>query len=789
MILLNRMISFLGLEVASIKRRCFHSIYLQKLYFTTLTLDNIALAMILGCLPLLIQHSLFSQTIYYIIILVALFLLLVPFALFRFLAIFLFFWGYSNMAASSLMTRTEQFADNVATIETKVIEYRQLTDGNIVIKIPMTKKTLFSSSIYANVYWRNPPKNIAVGQHWKFKIQFRAVHSYLNEGGFDNQKYAVSMKETLTGKVMSAKFIRDDISLRTQFIETISAYWQTTKNKGEIIALVLGDKRYIEPEKKDLYMKTGVAHLIVISGLHIGLAAFAGWGIARGIQFLFPIRWINPQFPLVMAWLCGVFYAALSGWGIPATRAVIGLTVWVMLHWGSRLFLPWQWALWSAALILIFEPLSILSASFWLSFSAVFAIIFWYWMSPLKAKYNHQKRWFILRLIHLQFGLLIILLPFQFYLFGGANFFSFIVNLWAVPIISFITVPLIMFGLLTSFSSFLQPIIWHWVDLSINFAFWCAPLFLPYWQYSGTVPFLLGFSGVGIIVMIKMSWWRHHFILLIAVGILLYCEFTTFSRYQWRMSMLDVGHGLAIILEKDREAIIYDTGIRWKSGGSIAKSVIIPYLKYHRLNPVALIISHDHLDHTGGIKDLIKAYPHLSIRSSFDDPSHLACLSNESWQWKGLQFDALWPPNKVLSPKNNQSCVINVSDGKHTILLTGDIEKEAEAQLVRVKKDQLKADVLQVPHHGSQTSSTLAFIQTVSPKFALVSAARYSLWRLPSDKVHLRYKKEAINWLTTSISGQISIEFNQDNIDVFTYRRDILPRWYHQWFGVLTFPE
>ncbi|MGA6363862.1 DNA internalization-related competence protein ComEC/Rec2 [Proteus penneri] len=789
MILLNRMISFLGLEVASIKRRCFHSIYLQKLYFTTLTLDNIALAMILGCLPLLIQHSLFSQTIYYIIILVALFLLLVPFALFRFLAIFLFFWVYSNMAASSLMARTEQFADNVATIETKVIEYRQLTDGNIVIKIPMTKKTLFSSSIYANVYWRNRPKNIAVGQHWKFKIQFRAVHSYLNEGGFDNQKYAVSMKETLTGKVMSAKFIRDDISLRTQLIETISAYWQTTKNKGEIIALVLGDKRYIEPEKKDLYMKTGVAHLIVISGLHIGLAAFAGWGIARGIQFLFPIRWINPQFPLVMAWLCGVFYAALSGWGIPATRAVIGLTVWVMLHWGSRLFLPWQWALWSAALILIFEPLSILSASFWLSFSAVFAIIFWYWMYPLKAKYNHQKRWFILRLIHLQFGLLIILLPFQFYLFGGANFFSFIVNLWAVPIISFITVPLIMFGLLTSFLSFLQPIIWHWVDLSINLAFWCAPLFLPYWQYSGTVPFLLGFSGVGIIVIIKMSWWRHHFILLIAVGILLYCEFTTFSRYQWRMSMLDVGHGLAIILEKDREAIIYDTGIRWKSGGSIAKSVIIPYLKYHRLNPVALIISHDHLDHTGGIKDLIKAYPHLSIRSSFDDPSHLACLSNESWQWKGLQFDALWPPNKVLSPKNNQSCVINVSDGKHTILLTGDIEKEAEAQLVRVKKDQLKADVLQVPHHGSQTSSTLAFIQTVSPKFALVSAARYSLWRLPSDKVHLRYKKEAINWLTTSISGQISIEFNQDNIDVFTYRRDILPRWYHQWFGVLTFPE
>ncbi|OEJ07140.1 hypothetical protein BHE89_18135 [Shigella sp. FC1967] len=130
---------FFKLEVLSIKRKCFHSAYFKTL-FHKLTLDSIALAMILGCLPLLVQHTLFSQTIYSITIFVALFLLFFPFRSLRFFSIFLFFWVYSNMAASSLMTRTEQFADNIVIFETKIMEYRQLTEGNIIIKIPITKK-------------------------------------------------------------------------------------------------------------------------------------------------------------------------------------------------------------------------------------------------------------------------------------------------------------------------------------------------------------------------------------------------------------------------------------------------------------------------------------------------------------------------------------------------------------------------------------------------------------------------------------------------------------------------
>ncbi len=663
MILLAKIKYIYRNKVVLIKWHYLYAKYIAMLGLKPLNIDYLAVIIILSCLPLLIQRETLSLSLSYTLIIVGVLLYLIPFSYLRFLLLLLCFWCYANSTASSLMAKTSQLADTIATIESIILEYRRLPDSNIMIKVAIPKQHLFSARLYANIYWRHPPKNVVVGQTWLFKIHFRAVHGYLNEGGFDSQKYAVSVRETLSGKILSATLTNSHLPIYTQFIHYLSSHWQATKNSGEITALVLGDKRGISAENKILYMKTGISHLIVISGLHIGLAALFGWLMARGVQYLFPTQWINPQFPLVISLGCGVFYAALSGWGIPATRAIIGLTIWVLLHWRSGLFLPWQWA------------------------------------------------------------------------------------------------------------------------------FFCAPYFLAYWQPCGAVPWLFALSGIITLLVIKMSWWRHHVIILITIATFLYCELSFSKRYDWRITMLDIGHGLAIIIEKEGEAVIYDTGIRWKSGGSIAKNVIIPYLTHHRLQPVAMIISHDHLDHTGGIGDLLRAYPKLTIRSSFDNPQHLPCLQGGVWQWKDLTFNALWPLTLSRSPKNNDSCVISLTDGNSVILLTGDLEKEGEAQLLRRKKAYLKADILQVPHHGSQTSSTLAFIQAISPKYALVSAARYSPWRLPSDKVHNRYKKEAIDWLTTSINGQISIEFKHGKIDVVTYRRDILPRWYHQWFGVLTFPE
>lgn len=158
------------------------------------------------------------------------------------------------------------------------------------------------------------------------------------------------------------------------------------------------------------------------------------------------------------------------------------------------------------------------------------------------------------------------------------------------------------------------------------------------------------------------------------------------------------------------------------------------------------------------------------------------CRRGERWLWQSLYFEVLWPDEKYQLSKNDGSCVIRISDGKHQVLLTGDIEKQAEKQLIKYK-DELSATVLQVPHHGSKTSSSEFFIRAVNPAFALVSVARYSPWRLPSDKVRRRYHNLGVQWHDTAHSGQISVSFFADEVSVATYRTHLSARWFSAWFG------
>lgn len=254
------------------------------------------------------------------------------------------------------------------------------------------------------------------------------------------------------------------------------------------------------------------------------------------------------------------------------------------------------------------------------------------------------------------------------------------------------------------------------------------------------------------------------------------------AKDEWRVTMLDVGQGLAMVIEREGAAILYDTGLAWPDGDS-GQQIIIPWLRWHHLRPEGVVLSHEHLDHRGGLNSLLKAWPELWIRSPLGWRGHLPCRRGESWRWRGLTFRVLWPlPDSSLTG-NNRSCVVRIDDGKQSILLTGDIEIPAERAMLSHYWQHLASTLIQVPHHGSHTSSALALLQRVGGAAALASASRYNAWRMPAAKVVQRYRQQGYRWLDTPHQGQITVIFSPEGWQIQSLRDQLLPRWYHQWFG------
>ncbi|WP_086111278.1 ComEC family protein [Xenorhabdus beddingii] len=759
-----------------------------------ISLNLAALAIVLGIFPLLFLAELPQQKIIHYLIFLAFFLWFLPYKTIRLIALGLWVFIFGCWHAHNILTQITYFSETsrsaIVIIDSVSLESQTgetaKQDKNKQVRyrirlIESNGKYIFPA-LYASVSW-NSQVLLCAGQKWQVTMKLRPVHAQLNQGSYDNQRYSLSIRQPLNGQIIAAKPLNKNCSLRQNVINKLLPEIQPLKQAGIALALSFGERTWLDKSTRELLQQTGIAHLMAISGLHIAMASLFGWSFARMAQCFFPAKWIGFRFPLMMGWLMAMFYGWLSGWGIPAIRAILGLTLWVYLRCKSRFCFSWQWALWSAALILFFDPLAILSDSFWLSFTAVMALLFWYHWIPLPEKMRHGWKWVWLRGLHMQLGMMLMLLPLQLLLFQGVNIASLAANLWAVPIVSFLSVPLVMLGIVCLFLPVIQPFLWQLVDYSISLALMPLPALTHSWIETGHYPVVMTLAGWFLVVIWRLGWWKSYkWLLGVSIGIIA-CYSKRSDEHQWRFSMLDIGHGLAVVIDRGGKAIIFDTGNRWETG-SMAEKVIVPYLRWHRLTPEQIILSHDHLDHMGGAEYLNEKYPDVPMRSPLLGRTHLPCVRGEQWTWQGLTFNVLWPPEKTAIVGNNQSCVIRIDDGSHSLLLTGDLEKQGEYRLSELEKKHLNATILQVPHHGSNTSSSGMFIRKVMPQYALVSVARYSPWRLPSAKVKQRYKSTGVEWHSTAVSGQITGYFYRDHIKLEGYRQQIVSRWYHQWFGI-----
>ncbi|MDZ7278889.1 DNA internalization-related competence protein ComEC/Rec2 [Pantoea eucrina] len=623
--------------------------------------------------------------------------------------------------------------------------------------------------------------SLCVGQRWRMTLRMRPVHGRLNAGGFNLQRFSLANHTPLQGRILQQQVASSACGWRARFLAYHATLMGETKHVAILQALAFGQRENITEAQRQLLRDTGTAHLMAISGMHIALAAGLGWMLARGMQRLLPAKWIGHVFPLCASVAAAAVYCWISGSHAPAQRALLALMIWTSVRLAG-----WQlsgWHVWTLCVggMLALDPLAVLSESFWLSALAVAMLIIVFQWFGLPKRFQTEKRWLLLRLLHLQLGMMVLMAPLQIYLFHGVSVSALLANVFAVPIVSLLTVPLILGAMLLSFPVIATPL-WTLADLSLSGVLYGLAL-LPagWWPVNAAIP-------AALVLWVGLMLWRSRLIYVtgihcccIALAVMLWRHAQ--PQDDWQIDVLDVGHGLAVAITQGEEVVLYDTGPAWTQSDAGSR-IILPWLRYHHRRLHAVILSHKHLDHRGGLDAIQRALPLTPIKSALGQPDHVPCKRGQRWQWGKLTFTVLWPMENPTQGHNNDTCVIRVDDGRISLLLTGDIETEAEKKLVALEQAQLRSTFLQVPHHGSRTSSGALLLRRVAGQVAIASVARYSAWRLPNQAVIARYRAQGYAWYDTAQSGQVHIGIRAGKWQISRFREQINPRWYHQWFGV-----
>ena len=734
--------------------------------------------------------------------------------------LFLITLAYAHSPALSLLGQAEKISSlpNKITLDLHISEILHQQDYQTLV----ATSSLFDGKeqrIFIN--WKAPEKP-QLGEVWRGDVKLRPVSARLNHGGFDRQQWYFSKRIIAVGNVKSAVKIGDDFSYRTYFLQTSLKQTEGLSLQGLLIALAFGERAWLDNKTWLIYQQTNTAHLIAISGLHIGLAMGIGFFFARFLQFVLPTRFISPWFPLCFGVLIALGYAYLAGFSLPTFRAMMALLFIAILQCSRRYYTPSKMLCLVVAFLLFCDSIMPLSVSLWLSVGAVTCLIVWYRYVPLSIfEWRHQKlsrkvRW-ILGLFHLQFGLLILFTPIQLFFFNGFALNGFLANLIAVPLYSFLLVPLILFAVLTNgaFSSWplsnaiaqgitqcLSFFQGSYMPISMNlslvltallsFVFGsmlCGLYFASQTQTKNTPLKSSRFFTLNYTKILSPKAYKQA--LLGVILIFSVCMSTLGYRYftkpKWQLDTLDVGQGLATLIVKEGKGVLYDTGPAWQSGtggSSMAELEILPYLQREGIELETLILSHDDNDHSGGAKTILTAYPEIELitpsRKSYGEMHRTFCLQGKQWQWRGLDFKILSPMQITDRAENPQSCVILLTDGQYQILLTGDADVATERSFA---ENLGKINVLQVGHHGSKTSTGEFLLGQTKPDIALISSGRWNAWNFPHPTVIERLNRYQSAVENSAISGHIRLNFTEKGIEIEKARGDFSP-WFARVIGL-----
>ncbi|MCC7226583.1 MAG: DNA internalization-related competence protein ComEC/Rec2 [Burkholderiaceae bacterium] len=676
-----------------------------------------------------------------------------------------------------------------------------------------------------------PP--VLPGQVWRAALVLRRPHGTLNPAAFDYEGWMFARNVRAIAKVRGDPVLLDDRPLASAEAMVSRARYAVRaamrqalgdrRYAAVMIALAIGDQDGVQAGDWLVFGRTGITHLVSISGSHVTmLAAMAAWcamwiwkrvriGSQPACEWL-PARMIGAMIAVAVAW----GYCLLAGWGVPARRTFLMLAV-AAFGMGLRTPLaPTRIVCAAAALVIVADPWAPMATGFWLSFGAV-AVLLGAGASatrmPKGTTNGTRLRDLFVAAARLQWLITLAMLPVLAFLFQQASASSPLANAIAIPAITFVVTPLALAtGLLAMIPGLsgvaaalgwvghqalwwtLVPVTWlaevPWATLDVAQVPW--PLLL------------LAMLGVGWALQPKgvPARWAGWCLVVPALT----WQPPRPQHGEWRLVALDVGQGSAIVISTQSSDTLFDTGPAMGASDA-GERILAPALRVFGIRSLAsLVVSHPDLDHAGGLRSVISAIPVARTYASYDLPARLgatrgatrgarstgeppalpgvfqSCERGMGWQSDGVTFAFLHPERARAASErkargsNARSCVLRIQGLHHSILLTGDIGVREEGAILAT--GDATADLVVVAHHGSRSSSSASFVAASRASHALIQAGRHNRFGHPDALVLQRWEDAGAEVWRSDLHGAVIATSGQNGLNVLA-ERQLQRRYWH----------
>jgi competence protein ComEC len=623
------------------------------------------------------------------------------------------------------------------------------------------------------------------GERWQFTVRMKIPYGTSNPHGFDLEAWMLERRINASGYVRETPLPQRltaqahtpaawIAAARAAVRERIFRTLKDAPYAGVIAALVVGDQRSILHDQWRAFTRTGVNHLLSISGLHVTMiAALAGWMVASIWRRLprraerLPAR----QAGLVAAVLAAFGYALLAGFQVPAQRTLFMLIVLALALWGRREPRPFSALVVALFVVLLIDPWAVLSAGFWLSFGAIAAIL---WVSFGRVALPAKLRGWVT----VQGAVTLALAPVLFLLFQQVSLISPLANAVAIPLVSWLITPLALLGVLV-------PPLWHaaawlmeWLGVALA---WAASLPLAVATLPAPAGWAAALALLGTVWLLLPRGFPLRLLGLLLWLPLLFPLRDAIAPGHFRAEVIDVGQGTAVLVRTANRALLYDTGAAFADSDS-GERIIVPFLRASGVGELTgLIVTHDDNDHSGGMRSVLRDIPTGWLLHGLPATSPLLegapaarhCTRGQHWSWDGVLFEILNPRPTAYaeSPRrdNDYSCVLRVSSGHHSLLMTGDGERRTELELI--ESGQLEpVSVLLAGHHGSLTSSIPEFIAATRPELVVFTQGYRNRYGHPHPQVVARFRDSEARLLRSDSGGLIRLDFGEAGVEASQYR-------------------